>query len=161
MSKTTKVLIISSVLLNVLLVGVIIGSVSHRLFREDRWGRHLRGFTANLPADKKKVFSETMKKVELGNRDTFKQIGEARERTFSILTAPEFDEAAYQVEVNKLHELHGLIMQRMADAVKVLAKQSNQEERKSLAEDLRHLRPPFRGGGPPGRYEGPPAPRLP
>lgn len=161
MSKKIKILIIGSLLLNVLLIGVIIGHISHRLSREPFFRRHAREFAVKLPADKRELFSKTMEGVHLENREIHRQIREARKRALRILTAPEFDEAAYQTEVDKLNRLRGHMMQRLADVTKELAKQLDQEERKGLAEHLRHPpsrhrvdRPP-RHGIRPSHREGP------
>jgi uncharacterized membrane protein len=105
------------------------------------------------PPDKEKLFLD---KVFRENRDIHKQIDEARERVLSILSAPEFDEAAYQLETAKLDELRGLTMKRFADATRELAKQFNQEERKALAEDLRRPPPVSREGEPPPKTGPPP-----
>lgn len=142
MSKTIKILIVSSLVLNILLIGFIIGKVSNRFFRGDSLRRQPSELAVKLSPDREKLFINTMGKVHVENRNIHKQIREARERIFSILTAPQFDEASYQSEVEKLHELRGLMMQRLSNATKELAKQFNQEERKSLAEHLRH--PPER-----------------
>ena len=88
------------------------------------------------------------------------KIRETRERTISILRAPVFDEAAYQIEVEKLHQLRGLMMQRLADATKDLAKQFNQEERRGLAEHLRRP-PPFSPGERPKMRKPPLGSRFP
>lgn len=140
MSKKMKVLVIGSLLLNVLLVGVIIGDMSHRLREEPYFGRHAREFSSKLPEDKAALFLETVEKVHLNNRDVHKQIREARRRAMKILTSPEFDEAAYRGQVKKLHELRGLMKRRLADATIELARQFNQQERRALAAHLR--RPP-------------------
>ena len=168
MGKTIKILISASLLLNVLLIGIIIGNISNRLFRDEFPRKHPQALTAKLPPEKEKIFFSTLEKVHLENREVHKQIGEARERVLSILSAPEFDEAAYQVEATKLDKLHGLMMQRFANATQELAKQLNQEERKVLADFLKQpppLPPPYLGGtppkgGPPPGHQGPP-PRVP
>ena len=142
MSKTTRILIISSLILNVLFIGIIIGSMSNRLFREDFPRKHPPPLAVNLPPDKEKLFSDTMEKAFRENDHIRKQMDEGRERVLSILSAPEFDEAAYQAETEKLEKLRGVMMQRFADATRELAKQFNQEERKALAEHLRQPPPP-------------------
>ncbi len=147
MSKKIKILILALLLLNILLIGVIIGHVSQRVGRKEFMKRHAPVLSVKLPEDKEKLLFDTMKRVHLQNRDVYKQIRESRKKAISILTAPEFDEAAYQIEVEKLHELHGLMKQQLSDATKELAKQFNQEERKALAEHLR--RPPRYRKGPP------------
>jgi uncharacterized membrane protein len=142
MSKTTRILIISSLILNVFLIGIIIGGMSDRMFRKDFPGREPPDLGLKLPPDKEKLFSDMMEKVFRENDDIRKQIDEARERVLSILSAPEFDEATYYAEIEKLEKLHSAMMQRLADATKELAKQFNREERKVLAEHLRQPPPP-------------------
>jgi uncharacterized membrane protein len=137
MSKTIKILILASVILNILLIGVIIGNVSQRFFKEDSLRRTPPELTVKLPPEKEKLFSDTLGKVRLENREIRKQVREGRENIFSILTAPQFDEAAYESETKKLHELRMLMMHQLSDTTKQLAKQLNQEERKALAEWLK------------------------
>ncbi len=142
MTKITRILIISSLILNVLLIGIIIGSMSDRLFRKDFPRIPPPELRVKLSPDKEKLFSDTMEKVFRENDHVREEMDEARERVLSILSAPEFDEAAYQAEAAKLEKLRGVMMQRFADATKELAKQFNQEERKVLAEHLRRPPPP-------------------
>jgi uncharacterized membrane protein len=151
MSRTIKILIFSSILLNILLIGFIIGNASHRFFGEDYHRKKSPELAARLPLDKEKLFFNTMKKVHKENRDIQKQIRRSRERIFSILTAPQFDEASYQSEVENLYKLRGVMMQRLSNATKKLAEQFNQEERKALAEYLRHLPGSPRKVRPPGK----------
>jgi uncharacterized membrane protein len=160
MSKKMKILILCSLLLNVLLIGFFIGHASHRLGRGHFMKRHLPEFAMKLPEDKRTLFSDTMKKVHLENREIHKKIQETRERALKILTAPEFDETAYQVHVDEVHQLRGMMMQRLADAAKELAEHFNQEERKALAEHLRHP-PRFSPSGGRRHHFGPPPHKLP
>ncbi len=144
-----KTLIVVSLLLNVLLIGIIVGHVSHRFGGKHFFRRYGSELTVKLPADKEKLFFETMKQVHMENKDIRKQIRETREKAISILTAPEFDETAYQIEAEKLHELRGRMMQQLAAATKELATHFNQEERKALAKHLRRPpRPPLGVGRP-------------
>jgi uncharacterized membrane protein len=138
MSKTTKVLIFSSLVLNILLIGFIMGNVSHRLFREYSYRKKPAELAVKLSPEKEKIFSDTMEKVRMENRSIRKQIREARERILTILTATQFDAASYESEVEKLHKLRGLMIQQSSKATEELAKQFNQEERRALAGYLRH-----------------------
>jgi len=142
MSKTIKVLIFSSLVLNILLIGFIIGNVSHRLSRGDSYRKETPELAVKLSPEKEKIFSDTMEKVRMENRSIRKQIREARERIFAILIAPQFDVASYESEVENLHELQGLMIKQLSKATKELAMQFNQEERRALAKYLRH--PPER-----------------
>lgn len=129
-----------SVVLNILLIGFIIGNVSHRFFINNSLPEKPQEMTVNLPPEKKELFSNTMKKVRAENQAVQRQIRETRRKIFSILTSPQFDEDSYQSEAEKLHLLRGVMMKRFSYATKELAKQLNREERKALAELLK--RPP-------------------
>ena len=168
MSKPGKIAMFGSLLLNALLIGTLIGSMSDRLFRKEFPLRKPPEFGIKLPADKEKVFSDAMAKVFQQNEEMRKQIDDARERVLSVLSAPEFDQAAYRVETARLEKLRSAMMQRFADATEEIAKQFNQEERKVLAEHLRQPPPPppsqkdpFPKPGPPPGREGLPPGRMP
>jgi uncharacterized membrane protein len=155
MSKKIKILILGSLLLNVFLVGLVIGNVSQGFRRERFIGRHAPELASKLSQDKAALFFETVEKVHLDNKKVHNEIREARKKAMKVLTAPEFDEATYQMELEKVHKLRGLIMQRLADATIELAGQFDRKERRALAQHLRRPprprwseRPP-RGGTPP------------
>ena len=139
MSKKIKILIFSSLLLNVLLAGVVIGDMSHRFHKEYFVRKSVKEFALKLPADKAALFLETVERVHLDNQDAYNQIREARKEAMRLLSAPEFDESAYRLQVEKIHELRSLMKRRLADATIELAKQFNQKERKALAQHLRHF----------------------
>ena len=138
MSKKMKILIFSSFLLNVLLVGAVIGDVSHRFHKEYSVRKSVKEFASKLPEGKAALFLETVERVHPNNRDAYNQIREARKEAMKILSAPEFDEAAYRLQIEKIHELRNLMKRRLADATIELARQFSQEERRALAQHLRH-----------------------
>jgi len=139
MNKKIKILIFSSLLLNVLLAGVVIGDMSHRFRKEYFVRKSVKEFASKLSADKAALFLETVERVHLNNQDAYNQIREARKEAMRLLSAPEFDESAYRLQVEKIHELRSLMKRRLADATIELAKQFNQKERKALAQHLRHF----------------------
>jgi len=149
MSKKIKILIFSSLLLNVLLAGVVIGDVSHRFHKEYFVRKSAKEFASKLPGDKAALFLETVKKVHLNNRDAYNQIREARKEAMKLLSAPEFDEAAYRLQVEKIHELRSLMKRRLADATIELARQFSQKERSALAQHLKHFTRHPRDSSPP------------
>jgi uncharacterized membrane protein len=139
MSKKMKILIFGSLLLNVLLAGFVIGDVSHRFHKEYFDRKSVQEFASKLPGDKAALFLETVERVHLNNRDAYHQIREAKKEAMKMLAAPEFDETAYRLQVEKIHELRSLMKRRLADATIELAKQFSQKERKALAQHLRHF----------------------
>ena len=140
MSKKMKILIFSSLLFNVLLVGVVIGDVTHRFHIEHFVRKSVQEFASKLPEDKAALILETVERVHLNNRDAYNQLREARKEAIKLLSAPEFDEAAYRLQVENIHELRGLMKRRLADATIELARQFSQEERRTLAQNLRHFK---------------------
>jgi uncharacterized membrane protein len=101
MSNKVKILILVSVLVNVLLIGVVIGHVSHRFGRMGFARRHMTELAAKLPAEKERLLSQTLDRVHRENRKIHREIRNTRAKAISILTAPDFDEAAYQAEVDR------------------------------------------------------------
>ena len=144
MNTRARWLIISSLVLNVLLVGIIIGHTVKRMeFRERRMERI--AVQENVPEAIRKQFHEVMRSVHKENRDLHREAHEARVKALDILVAEPFDEAAYQAQTETLHRLRGEMMQRMADATKTLALSLPPKERSALAEMLKHPpRPPRR-----------------
>ncbi|MBC8431601.1 MAG: periplasmic heavy metal sensor [Desulfobacterales bacterium] len=140
MSKKMKILIFSSLLLNVLLVGVVIGDVTHRFHIEHFVRKPVKEFASKLPEDKAALFLETVERVHLNNRDAYNQLREARKEAMKFLSAPEFDEAAYRLQIEKIHELRSLMKRRLAGATIELARQFSQKERRALSQHLRHFK---------------------
>jgi uncharacterized membrane protein len=138
-----KILLVASLVLNLLLAGVILGNVSHHMGRKHfGFKQHEQKLVAKLPPEKQRLFRDVMGRADSEREDIRRQIGETRERALSILIAPEFDERAFQVEVEKLQDLRGMIGQRLADATRELAKQFDSEERKVLGGYLKRPPPP-------------------
>jgi len=141
MSRKIKVLVVASVVLNVLLAGVMIGSLAHQV---GRWSafRQDRALAAKLPPKKYRLFTEVMGGARSECKQIRKQIKATRAQTLGILTAPEFDEQSFQREVERLRDLRGQVSDRMAGATLQLARQFNPEERRLLGKYLdQPLRP--------------------
>ena len=139
MTKKVKILIFSSLLLNVLLAGIIIGDVSHRFHKEYFVRKTVKEFASKLPVDKAALFLETVKRVHLKNQDAYNEIRESRKEAIKLLSAPKFDESAYRLQIEKIDNLRSLMKRRLADATIELARQFNQEERSALAQHLRRF----------------------
>jgi uncharacterized membrane protein len=155
MSKKMKTLIFGSLLLNVLLAGVVIGDVSHRFEKEYIVRKSVEEFASKLPKDKAALFLKTVERVHLNNRDAYHEVREARKEAMKLLSAPEFDESAYRLQVEKIHKLRSLMKQRLADATIELARQFNQEERSAFAEHLRQFARHRRNSSPPPDVKSP------
>jgi uncharacterized membrane protein len=142
MSRNVKILIVASLVLNVLLAGVIIGNVFHRIGWRSASKHDARVLAAKLSPEKYKLFTEVMGGARSECKQIRKHIRERREQALGILTAPEFDEQSFRREVDTLHDLRGRVADRLSGATLELAKQFDPEERKLLGKYLERPPPP-------------------
>ncbi len=142
MSRSIKLFITVSVLLNLLLAGAVVG----------QWGRCAFGpgarisakdIAAALPLDKRQMLEKTVSSAEAENSDLRAEVLAAREKTSAILKAEPFDRAAYLAQVSKTQMLRGQMMQNMAVRMADLAANYTPEERAVLAELFRRPPPPL------------------
>ena len=141
MSAKLKFAFLMSLVVNVFLVGVLLGELPHRfdegMSREER----LAKATEALPEPLRTQFRGKMDRLREGSEPLREQIREAREEAIRILVAEPFDGTAYDRQVRKIHELHGQRSQRMAEFVKEVATDLPPEQRQVLAEVLKQPPP--------------------
>jgi uncharacterized membrane protein len=141
MSKPVKLAFIVSLVVNLLLLGVILGRVPRGLeatppTRAQRTEEALK----KVPEPAQSRFREKFAQMRASTDPLRQQIDEARTETLRILSAEPFDEAAYDRQVAKIEELRGEMFKRMGQSFKQTAKELAPEERRMLADVLR--RPP-------------------
>lgn len=140
MNAKLKFAFLASLIVNVFLIGVMLGELPRRfdedLSREDRMEKAI----AALPEPLQAQFRGKLARMREGSEPIREQIRQAREETIHILIAEPFDGTAYDRQVSKIHELQGQRSQRMAEVVKEVAKDLPPEQRLVLAEVLK--RPP-------------------
>jgi uncharacterized membrane protein len=142
MNKTLKLLFLVSLILNVLLVGVLMGQLPRRLergsFREQRMEQALR----DLPQPMQSRLREKFNQMRAAGDPLRDQLRAAREETLGILSADPFEEAAYDRQVSTIHDLQLQMFKKMGQVVKEIAKELSADERRNFAQILR--RPPPR-----------------
>jgi uncharacterized membrane protein len=140
MNRTIKLTFVASLILNVLLVGVLLG----RLPREVTFGRQQRMERAlkDVPEPAQTRLREKFKQLRAGSEALRKQIVVAREETIRVLGADPFDEAAYDRQVSKIDDLQLQMFKKMGQVVKEIAKELSPEERRLFAQVLRRPPPP-------------------
>lgn len=140
MNAKLKFAFLASLLVNVFLLGVLLGELPHRfdegVSREERMGKAIE----KLPEPLRARFRGKLERMREGSEQLRDQIQEAREEALRILIAEPFDGTAYDRQVSKIHELYGQRAKRMAELVKEVAKDLPPEQRQMLAEVLK--RPP-------------------
>jgi len=138
MNRTIKLTFVGSLILNVLLVGVLLG----RLPRDVGFGRQQRIERAlrDLPEPAQTRLREKLTQMRAAGDPTRKQIAAAREEALVIIGNDPFDEAAYDRQVGKINDLQLERFQKTGQVVKEIVKELPAEERRLFAEVLR--RPP-------------------
>jgi len=149
MSKTIKIMLAVSVLLNVLLVGVLIGSFSHRFTGPFQMRSHMNEVIGKLPEDKQELVRNTLKELKSETSVTKKKVDEKRKEIMDVLTAPEFDPALFDQKVAELHGLMGELASEVAGAARKIASNLDQKDRIMLSELIkrRHGHRPSPHGG--------------
>jgi uncharacterized membrane protein len=140
MTRSVKILLTLSLLANTLLAGVLIGLLPRQFYQSHPLRERLRRITAQLPEDRRQLVLAHIREVHRRNRRLVHEIRAGREAAIAILTAAEFDEAAFRKQAEEIHRCRGQLMDRLTETTIELAKQLDQNERRLLAEIIR--RPP-------------------
>src|SRR5215470_13770943 len=102
MNAKLKFAFLASLIVNVFLIGMLLGELPHRideeLSREDRMEKAIKAFPAPLRVQ----FQEKLARMREDSEPIRDQIRQAREEAIRILTAEPFDGAAYDRQVGKI-----------------------------------------------------------
>ena len=134
MSKTFKIIFAASIIINILLAGMVIGTYSHDFKRKVLIRHDIDEVIEEFPADKRALVTGAVASIRERTKETKKEIHEKRKEIVAILTAPEFDPALYDKNVDELHALMNKLGTEFADTARDLALNLDQDERKALAE---------------------------
>jgi len=140
MNRKLKLAFLASLVVNVLLLGVILGQSPRRFDREDRRQQRLEQVLKDLPDAARARLRAKYQRLRAEAEPHFKQIREAQDRAIHLLGAEPFDEAAYDQQVMKINELRAALTKQLSQVVKDAVKDLSSEERRRFAELLQ--RPP-------------------
>jgi uncharacterized membrane protein len=143
MSRAVKLVFLASLVLNLLLLGIILGHVPRGLdarpaSRQERMEEALK----KLPEPAQSRLRETFSKIRATDDPLRQQTHEARAEALRLLSAEPFDEAAYDRQVSKIEELRAEMLKRVGQQIKQTAKELSPDERRMLADVLRRPPPP-------------------
>jgi len=133
MNKKLRFAFLVSLLVNVLLVGILLGALSHRVESSLSRQQQMEKALKELPEPIQGQFREKLARMRKDGEPLRDQIQDARDGAIRALVADPFAEAAYDSQVNKLNELRVQLIKQMAEDVKEIAKESPLEERQMLA----------------------------
>jgi len=142
MNRTFKLLFFGSVVLNVILVGVFFGRVTHRFERAPSRQERLENSLKEFPEPVRSQFRDTLKRMDQEGEPLWSQIQQARDEILRIIVSDPFDEAAFDQQIKKINELRIQRAQIMTKIVKDVVKNSTPNQRKMLVEMLQRAMPP-------------------
>ena len=126
MSKTVKLIVTFSFLLNIILVGIIVGGI----FQQKRHHPF-----ENIPVSQeiKLVFNKTMSQNREKMRVHFKQMKEYKKELRQIIIADEFDRQAYAVQMDKIRTIKNIMATQKAKTLGDTLSELSYEERKEIS----------------------------
>ena len=137
MNKKMKVILSVSILLNVLLLGIVIGGFSKihadRGFKSHRMEQRLTEVLSVLPTAKSEEFKQRIGQLIEQRRANKSVVRNARKNIMRVFEQEPFDKKLYQQAVSNLNNLH---QKQMADRVGLMtdmAEYLSPSERKQLA----------------------------
>ena len=142
MNRTSKLLFFGSVVLNVLLVGVLFGRVTHRLERPPSRQERLENSLKEFPEPVRSRFRDTLERMSQEGEPVGNQIQQARDEILRIMVNDPFDEAAFDQQIKKINELRIQRAQIITRIIKDVVKNSTPDQRKMLVEMLQRAMPP-------------------
>ncbi len=141
MTRRIKIILITSLVLNILLAGIGLGALSHCLFWPAPLSHTLPEMAAQLPGDKRKLFEDTMHDAWQDVDKLHEQMVEAKKESGLILSAEPFNAEAYMTQIHHMEDIHTHMKQRLAEAIIELAKQFTPQERAVLTDAIAISKP--------------------
>ncbi|MGE5219575.1 MAG: Spy/CpxP family protein refolding chaperone [Chloroflexota bacterium] len=140
MSRTLRLVFLVSLILNLLLIGVILGHVPRSLDSQSGRQQRMEEALKKLPEATQARFREKFAQIRAAGDPLREPMDAARSEALRLMAAEKFDEAAYDHQVNKYEELRDEMFKRMSQVIKQMTKEMTPEERSTFATLLR--RPP-------------------
>jgi uncharacterized membrane protein len=134
MNKALKLAFVASLVLNVLLIGVLLGQLPNRFAGGYSPQGRIEAAAQQLPEPARSRFRNQMAQLRAEVQPLREQVQEARNNTLRAFGAEPFDEAAFEQQVSRISELRMQLSKRMAARVKEVAKELPANQRQALAE---------------------------
>lgn len=142
MSQKTKLAFIASIVLNVILVGVLLGQSPHHFDRGAMREQRMEQAIKDLPAESQTRLRERFRQVRATAEPLFAQMRQVRDESARLLAVEPFDEAAFDGQQAKVNQMRAGMSKKLSEAVKIAVKDLSPEERRQFAELLRRPPPP-------------------
>jgi uncharacterized membrane protein len=142
MSRKTKLAFLASIVLNVLLIGVLLGQTPRRFDRGALREQRMEQALKDLPQASQTRVRERFLQLRATAEPLFAELRQAQDETARLLGAEAFDESAFDQQESKINELRADMTKKLSHVVKNAIKDLTPEERQRFAELLRRPPPP-------------------
>jgi uncharacterized membrane protein len=140
MSQKTKLVFIASIVVNVLLLGFLVGQSPRRFDRGAMREQRMEQAIKDLPAASQTRLRERFQQLRTAADPLFAQMRQAQDETARLLGTEPFDAAEFDRQEARISELRADMTKKLSQVVKNAIKDLTPEERRRFAELLR--RPP-------------------
>jgi uncharacterized membrane protein len=141
MSQKTKLAFIASIILNVLLLGVLLGQSPRRFDRSAMREQRMEQAIKDMPEASKTRLREKFQQLRAAAEPLFKEMRQVQDESVQLLGAEPFDEAAFDGQQAKMNELRANVTKKLSEVVKNTVKDLSPEERRRFADLLRRPSP--------------------
>ena len=142
MSQKTKLAFIASIVLNVLLVGVLLGQSPRRFDRGAMREQRMEQAIKDLPAGSQTRLRERFQQLRATAEPLFREMRQVQDESVRLLAVEPFDEAAFDGQQAKINKMRADMTKKLSEGVKNAVKDLTPEERRHFAALLRRPPPP-------------------
>ena len=142
MNRNIKFAFIASLILNVLLIGVLLGQSPRRFDRGTMRQQRMDQALKDLPEAAQTRLREKFQQLRAAADPLFEQIRKNEEQAVQLLGKEPFDESAYDRQVSKITEMRVEMTKKMSQVAKDASKDLSADERARFAQLLRRPRRP-------------------
>ena len=141
MNRAAKMAFVGSIILNVLLLGFVLGQSPRRFDRNAMRQQRMEQVIKDLPEASQQRLRERFQQLRSTADPLFEQMRKAQDEAIQVLGGESFDEAALDRQEAKINELRAKMSKQLSQSVKLAIKDLGPEERRRFAQMLR--RPPL------------------
>jgi uncharacterized membrane protein len=142
MNRNAKLAFIASLILNVLLIGVLLGQSPRRIDRGAQRQQRMDQALKDLPEAAQMRLRDKFQQLRAAAEPLFDQIRKNEEAAVQLLGKEPFDESAYDLQVSKITEMRAEVTKKLSQVVKDASKDLSADERARFAQLLRRPPPP-------------------
>lgn len=142
MNRAVKMTFVGSIILNVLLLGFVLGQSPRRFDRNAMRQQRIEQVIKDLPEASQQRLRERFQQLRATADPLFEQMRKVQDEAVQLLGAESFDEAALDRQEAKINELRAQMSKQLSQSVKSALKDLSPEERRRFAQMLRRPPPP-------------------